>query len=120
MIVRTVSQILSIIERARCSLGAEKQTQADLAAALTRGGIDFRREVRLAPGDIIDMLCAGGIGIECKIKGASRASIGRQLARYAASDKISALILASNVSMSLPPTIGGKPVYFVGLGRAWL
>lgn len=76
------------------------------------------REVRLAPGERIDFM-VDDIGIEAKVK-CGRRAIYRQLQRYAEKDRINALILITGTALGLPPTINGKPVFYVSLGRASL
>lgn len=115
-----VMPLLAALNVMRVDLSSEKRTQADIAAALERGGFAFEREVRLAPGDVIDFMVEGFIGIEVKLRGAQKKAVFRQLQRYAAHDRVRDLVFASNLSMGLPETIGGKPVWFVALGRAWL
>jgi hypothetical protein len=105
----------------RADLSDEKRAQADLFAALTPVFTDppVEREVRLGAGDVIDFMI-GGVGIEVKLKGARKADVYRQLGRYARHDRVSGLILATNLSMGLPKEIDGKPAWFVSLGKAWL
>lgn len=111
--------ILVCLRAVRADLSNEKRAQADLAGALAAAGIAVEREVRLAPGDIIDLLC-GDIGIEVKLKGARKRAVWAQLERYARHDRIAGLILASNLAMGLPASAGGKPLWFLPLGRAWI
>lgn len=115
--------ICAIIASGRFDLTNEAATQADLHAHLVARlpeGVACEREVRLSAAERPDILVDGEIAIEVKIKGARKASIWRQLKRYAEHDAVRALILVTNVSMGLPPTILGKPAYYVSLGRAWL
>lgn len=116
-----IDSILRHLRATRADLTDEKRTQADLAAALGQAIADppVEREVRLGKHDVIDIV-VGDIGIEVKLKGASKRDIWRQLERYAAHDRIAGLVLASNLSMGLPQSVMGKPVWFVALGRAWL
>lgn len=113
------ADILRILRTTRVDLSDEKRAQADIAAALAATGRDIQREVRLAPGDVIDLM-ADDIGIEVKLKGARKRAIWGQLERYAGHDRVSALILASNLAMGVPGEVRGKPLWFVPLGRAWL
>lgn len=119
-----IEQLISIIERTRVNLSSEKAAQADLAEALDKAGVTYLREVRLAPGDIIDFLIdetsAGAIGIELKLNRSVKAATFRQLERYAKSPRVRSMILATNRAMGLPALIDGKPVYLASMGRAWL
>ena len=115
----TIESVLSIIRTARLDLSDEKRTQNDLAQVFTSRDIGFEREVRLNAADIIDFLI-DDIGIEVKLKGARKKDIYRQLCRYAKSDRVQHLVLATNITMGLPEYIDGKPVYFIAVGRAWM
>lgn len=109
-----------VIRARRCDLSDEKRTQADIAEALVAEGLSFRREARLAPGDVIDFLVQERFGVEIKLRGARKKDVYRQLQRYAGHDTIEGLLLVSNLSMGLPAEIEGKPVWFLSLGQAWL
>lgn len=118
----TLEALDGLLSRQPLRLRQEKQAQADLEEALTAAGLPYRREVTLAPGDIIDFLVgpAGAtVGIEMKIK-APRRAIYRQLTRYARSEELQALLLLTATPMGLPPTIHDKPAYVLSLGAAWL
>lgn len=105
----------------RFTLSSEKQTQAEVFEVLReKFGEETQREVRLAPGDVIDFLLRG-IGVEVKLKsGMSATEIYRQLERYAKHEAVHALVLLTNRAMGLPCQIGGKPAFYVSLGGAWL
>lgn len=105
---------------ARVRLTTEKQTQSDLAHVFAVDGTPAEREVRLAPGDIIDLIVRGRVGVEVKLKHARPADIVRQLERYATSPRIAGLLLATNRAMNLPGSMNGKPVRVVSLGRGWM
>jgi len=109
-----------LIQGHRFDLSTEKRLQADLADALERAGIPFEREKHLSDQDIPDFLVDGGVVIECKMRGARKIAIYRQLCRYAEHAEVRAIVMASNVSMGLPPEINGKPVFAAALSRGWL
>ncbi|MGJ5149849.1 hypothetical protein [Bradyrhizobium sp. HKCCYLR1023] len=119
------SRIVALLERAPLPLSDEKVLQTEMHALLRREGFDAGREVRLDAGDIVDFMIfdgdvvLSGLAIEVKIKGQRRA-IYRQLERYCGHPRVSGILLATNVAMSLPATIGGKPARVAQLGRAWL
>jgi hypothetical protein len=114
-----VATLARLIRSARIDLSSERRAQADVEILLERSGIPFEREVRLTDEDIVDFLAAG-VGIELKLRGARKKDVYRQLCRYARHPRVEALLLASNLSMGLPPLIEGKDAYFVKLGEAWL
>lgn len=72
----------------------EDDLQVGVAAALELAGFDVEREVRLAPGDRIDML-VDAVGIEVKVAGTT-ASAARQCARYLRSSRVDELILVTS------------------------
>lgn len=96
----------------------EYDIHALVAAALERSGIAARHEASLCPGCRIDFLC-GHVGIEVKKNRPPRASLMKQIARYAASPDISALILVAPGDLRLPREVCGVPVECVALARLW-
>lgn len=115
-----VVAIVRLIQRHRFDLSTEKHVQAQVAEMLTAEQIAFEREKRLSALDIPDFLVAEGIVIECKMRGARKMDIYKQLRRYATYTEVTALILVSNLAMGLPPEINGKPVYAASLSRGWI
>ncbi len=113
-------KIIQIIESARLDLSDEKRLQADLAVALTNAGIQFTRESALSAHDIPDFFTEDGIAIECKLRPAQKTAVYRQLQRYASHTEVTSIILATNLSMTLPETINGKPAYMASLSKGWL
>lgn len=117
--MQSIRTIVELIQSSRFTLSSEKALQAEMETVFLRSGLAFRREVRLAPGDIIDFLFDDGIGLEVKIKG-GKMDIYSQCVRYCASPDIRSLVLATNVAMGFPPAIVGKPAFVASLGKAWL
>jgi hypothetical protein len=113
-----LGQIIRTIQSNRFSLSGEKQTQVQIGDALAAAGIPFEREVRLSDEDIVDFM-VDGIAVEVKIKG-QRKAIYRQLERYAAHERVRAVLLVTAVSMQLPPAINSKPAKVASLGAGWL
>ena len=113
------AEITSLLRSHRYPLGTEAALQAEIEKLFNVAGVAFERERRLGPADRIDFLCAGGIGIEAKVRSGKRI-IYRQLARYSCHEAITALILVTNTAMGLPPNLNGRPLYYVSLGRAAL
>lgn len=114
-----IEKLVRLLRTLRLSLTDEKELQWQLERYLTANGYACAREVALNPGDIIDFVVDPSIGIECKIKGSKR-DIYYQCERYCSSPLIQSLVLVTNVPTGFPPSIDGKPVYLVHLGRAWL
>ena len=111
--------VAAILRRARFRSSSEAALQSSIAEALVAAQIDFEAEKRLAPGERIDFMIAGGVGIEAKARYAKRQTI-RQLERYAAIDEVEALILVTGTAMGLPRELNGKPLFHVSIGRSAL
>ncbi len=114
--------VCAALARARVSITTEAQCQADVMEVLS-GDLPFAvsREHRLGPADRPDFLVDGRVAVECKAKGSHGPSCLRQLERYARHDQVEALVLAyAGKALAMPAEIGGKPVFVIGLGRAWL
>ncbi len=114
-----IASILGILRAAKIDLSNEKRAQDDIATVLTQACIRFEREVRLSAADIVDFF-SDGLAIEVKLPGARKKAVYRQLCRYAKHPSVTALVLASSLSMGLPAQIEGKDAYFVKLGEGWL
>ena len=117
----TAESICAALQAGRFDLHDEKECQAQIEAWLSARlpGVVISREHRLSAGDIPDFLI-GAVLIEVKMNGARPASIVRQLERYAAHGEVGEIILVTNRAVHMPARVGGKPVYVVSLGRAWL
>ena len=85
---------------------------------LSRQGVSFEHEVSLAPRCRIDLMC-GSVGIEIKRGQPDRQRIRAQLQRYAACARVEGLILVTEKTVDLPPTMAGKPLRLVCLNRLW-
>lgn len=115
-----LTTVLYALRQCRADLTNEKNTQRQLHQALTDKNCIFVREHRLDEKSIPDMFNAEhGIAIEVKIKGRKK-DIYKQLLRYSQFEAVKILILCSNKALGLPAQIGGKPCYFIHLGKAWL
>lgn len=116
-----VADVIRLVQRCRLDLSSEKHLQEGVAEVLKAAGIAYEREKRLSPKDIPDFLIAGGVVVECKMRNKSKKmDIFRQLARYATYPEVTAIILASNVSMGLPPEIEGTPLFAASLSQGWI
>ena len=120
---QTVSEQLNQLTRTLSGLRIplivnEYQLHEHIAAALSDGGFVIQHEAVLAPRCRIDFL-AGRIGIEVKRGKPQKAALVRQCSRYLASEKLDALILVLDTSVSLPREINGKPLITFGLNKLW-
>ncbi|PZO72649.1 MAG: hypothetical protein DI629_20670 [Mesorhizobium amorphae] len=104
----------------RIPVTTEAEAQRGVEAALARGGIGFEPQVILGPGERPDALTDDGVAIEIKVKG-TRPAIMRQLTRYAAHDRVRALLLVSAVPWPWAAgEIGGKQFRLLRLSEGWL
>lgn len=115
----TSTELITLFRTMRLDLSHEKATQRDIAEVLNRQCVEYEQEVRLSEKDIVDFM-VGSIAIEVKMKTAVKQSVYRQLVRYAQHERVSELILLSNLSMNLPEQLNGKPLWFCGLSEGWL
>ena len=86
--------------------------------ALEKAAVPCEHEVRLGPRCRIDLMC-GSIGIEIKRGRVERARLWEQLRRYAACGQVTALIVVTEKTVTLPRSLLGKPVHGVCLNRLW-
>ena len=114
--IRTITAALSGIRTP--AVPGEYDLHAEVSAALSQAGIEHIHEYRLAPRCRIDFR-AGCVGIEIKKGRPVPSELRRQLARYLESDELKAIIVVAQRAVSLPETIGGKPVVQLSLNRLW-
>lgn len=96
----------------------EYDLHAQTALALANAGLPFRHEAPVAPRRRVDFLC-GSVAVEIKRGRPARAALLTQLAAYAQSPLVSAVVLVTERVPALPGTICGKPLAIVGLQRLW-
>lgn len=97
---------------------AETDLHALVRDALEAAGLSCRHEVPLGPRARIDFLC-GTTGIEVKRGRVERSRVLDQLRRYAASPELASLVLVTEHTLTLPASVGGKPLYQICLNRLW-
>jgi len=115
------SELVQILRRCRFDLSTEKRLQSGMEEALRARAISFEREKRLSAQDIPDFLVEGGIIIECKMRDkAKKMAVYAQMCRYTAYPEVTAIVLATNMSMGLPEEIEGKAVYLASLSAGWM
>lgn len=115
-----LTELARVLACQKLSLSSEKAMQADLEAALKDFPFKVEREVSLTDNDVVDFLLSDSIAVECKLYGANKKAVWRQLARYALSPRVSHIVLVSNVGMTLPAAIEGKPACHLKVSQAWL
>lgn len=112
-------RIATTIAAARINLTSEATAHRSILAALVKAGVEHESEVRLSASDRIDVMC-GRVGVEIKV-GHQRRSIWKQLKRYAASDQVDALVLATGTAWPAGVRdVDGVPLAVADLSRGWL
>jgi hypothetical protein len=109
-----VDAVVAVLARRQWRYRCEDDLQEAVADILAANGHIAFREVSLGrPYGRIDVL-SGRVGIEVKVDGSVPAVI-RQLAGYARSGRIDALVLVTSraIHRRVPPVIGGIPVRVV-------
>ena len=111
----TAAAVIAAVRRgmSRLCYTTEAQLQPGIQELLTEAGLPFRREASLSRHDRPDFI-AGSVAVETKVKG-SPAEVRRQLARYAASDQVTELVLITRraAHRSLVGQLYGKPVHVI-------
>ena len=85
---------------------------------LSQAGLPYEHEAKIGKGCRIDYL-VGDVGVEIKKGRPVRSTLLKQLARYAACDGVSAIVVLTQRALPLPASIGGKPVRAVSLNQLW-
>lgn len=99
---------------------SEQHIHRDIGEALDRAGIKHEHEVKLRPRCRVDFLCDGGVAIEVKRGKQHTGRVEAQVARYAASPKVSAVVLVLERNLiHTPAGAHGKPVRVVSLATNW-
>lgn len=117
----TLEAVAALVAACRLDMAVEWRAEGELETAFvaTFGPAAVSRQHRLGPGERPDFM-VGGIAVELKGPRHTATAVQRQLARYAAHDAVTGIVLASARAMAMPSQIAGKPVAVVNLGRAWL
>ena len=87
----------------------EYDLQQAVQSCLCRHALAHTREARLGPRARIDFLCANGVGIEIKQRRPNARQLREQVARYAAFDTVSALVVVAGRGVRLPARVADKP-----------
>lgn len=124
----TRAMIVELMQRYRLTLSDEKLLQVQIGQMLELEKVPFAREVRLSEADIVDFMVGDGallqpLGQACAIEvkiGGSRRAIFRQIERYCVHQQVAEIVLATNVPMTLPFDVHGKPTAVAHLARGWL
>jgi hypothetical protein len=108
----TLDAVTDLLSSYRFSGRNEEDYQDAVEDVLVKQGVQYEREVWLTPRDRIDFLVEPGWGVEVKVDG-SRSEHLRQLGRYATSERVQGLVLASSrlaLLADIPPAIHDVPL----------
>lgn len=111
------SRIAELLPRYAYRFTDEISLHEAIAHVLTGARIAHQREFVAGPADRFDFLIEPGIVIEAKIKGSLPTAL-RQIARYAARDDVTGIVLVSTRfwgNVAMPESINGKPTRLVRL-----
>lgn len=114
-------RIASAVARRRFRIVTEKDFQEALVRVFEAEKMEYRREVRLGPGDVVDFM-VGDVAVEVKVEG-SPTQVLRQILRYLEYGEVSALVLVTRRAGSargIPPQVLGKPVIVVPVWKGFL
>ena len=106
--------LIEALDTTGFSYSSEAEIQDQIEFVLQHYGIPYEREVDLGSLGRIDFIVNGNIGLEVKIAGPKN-TVARQLLRYAESDRIDQLVLATTKAVHRwsAKSFGGKPLQIV-------
>jgi hypothetical protein len=111
------TRVLAAVAAATFNAADEREMQDGIEQLLGRAGLEFAREHRLGPRDVLDFYVAPLLAIEVKTKG-TLAALTRQIFRYAEHDAVSELMVITSrfrLGAQLPTSVLGKPCTVVVL-----
>lgn len=109
--------LVRLLRAAHLPYTTEAIPQAAVEDLLRASGVSHDREKPLSGSAGRPDFLVGRVAIECKVQGAP-AAIAAQVARYAASDEVDAVILLTSKAVSVRAE--QKPVAVVVLSTNWL
>lgn len=113
----TAEAFVAFVRDLRFRWSDEEDLRDGLASALDAEGVSYERECVLGPGDRIDFLVDGGLGVEVKVA-TGISAVTRQLHRYSQHVRVVALVLftpSARLPLMLPATLNGKVVLAASL-----
>lgn len=115
--LRTADDVTKLLEQFIFRGSSERDIQDVIERVLIEGGMAVQREFRLSQRDIPDFLIAGSVVVEVKMRASGSAVLG-QIARYAAHEQVSAIVVVSprmSTLSAIPAAVLDVPVRVVGL-----
>lgn len=106
-------RILTELPRFTYRFANEVELHEGIASVLGNAGIAFEREVAASKRDRFDFLCASGIVLEAKVRGAYVPAMA-QCVRYAELDSVSAVVLLTTRFWGGVPSLLPTSIYTGG------
>lgn len=98
----------------------ESDVVEEIKKRLTSAGIRCIKEFKIAARSRVDLWVEDGIVIEVKKGKPNTKLVSRQIERYAASEKVKAIILVSERGLVRHiEEANGKPVRYIALSKNW-
>lgn len=113
----SVKALAHLINRKLHTTQSEELLQSSVERQLEEAGANFLREKLLSSRDRVDFFFPNsGVALELKLKkGWSKMDVFRQIERYAEHEEVKALVLLTNIQMTLPTAILSKPAFVISL-----
>ncbi len=116
---KQLEQLESVLREIRLSpVMSENKLHVHVQNTLSDKGFLVEHEAKVAPRSRVDFL-VGKIAIEIKRNRPNKTALIKQLKRYAGSPLVDAIIVLTEKSVSLPPTILNKPIRSLSLLSLW-
>ena len=96
----------------------ENDIHGFVEARLKEAGLPYEHEAKIGAGCRIDYL-VGDVGVEIKKGRPVRTQLLNQLRRYAACERVGAIVVLTQRSLPLPASVGGKPLRALSLNQLW-
>lgn len=98
----------------------EAEVVAAIMKAFRDAGIAYEHEVTISPRCRVDLLVDGGIAVEVKKGKPNTRRVNEQVARYASSEMVTAVVLVSERGLIRHINEAhGKPIRYVALSHNW-
>jgi hypothetical protein len=117
LVTELLNRLITLLELGAFDCADESTCQNQIEIHLTQLGVSFIREYPLKNGIVDFFFPKSGIALEIKAsKKWGKLKVYRQCEKYCVENNVvKGLLLATATAMSLPETIGGKPVAILSL-----
>lgn len=119
-IIKKTEEVIKALQNLRVNVVmVEYDLQYEISKHLSENGISFQKEYKLGKGSRIDFLTESGVAIEVKKGKPNKASVIRQLEKYAEFEEVKSIILIVETSLTIPEELNDKPCVSIGLRKLW-